>query len=207
MNDTTWWARLNNRALELIIGLGLLLVAFADVLIPLVAIAGPASGSHDVRAVHVRATTEIPDAAASGFDRGPVSVSGTDHAVLNIADPDLIERVLLLLPTLTRGVLVVVMLLAVLHLAQTFQVRDFFAARNTRRLRVIAVTLFLIGAVVPALDVITTHLLVSGHDVQSTVWTPYDLKVGVVFLALLVGGASEAFRRGTRLHADTEGLV
>ncbi|GGU84289.1 hypothetical protein GCM10010211_57760 [Streptomyces albospinus] len=81
------------------------------------------------------------------------------------------------------------------------------ALKNARRLLVIAVVILLIGTLPPALDVLTTNLLVDGTPVAQAVHTPYAIDNAAVFGAVLSAAAAAAFRQGARLRADTEGLV
>ncbi|MFI1204823.1 hypothetical protein ACH4VR_36245 [Streptomyces sp. NPDC020883] len=59
----------------------------------------------------------------------------------------------------------------------------------------------------PALDVLTTHLLVDGRPVGQAVHAPYSLNTVAMYGALLTAAAAAAFRQGARLREDTEGLV
>ncbi|MFI6849443.1 hypothetical protein OG535_39195 [Kitasatospora sp. NBC_00085] len=53
----------------------------------------------------------------------------------------------------------------------------------------------------------TTDLLARGLPKADTIAPARDFAPQPVFLALLVGAAAQAFRAGTRLRADSEGLV
>ncbi|MEU6083446.1 DUF2975 domain-containing protein [Streptomyces sp. NPDC047108] len=193
MLTTTPWTRLKSRTLELVIGLGLLLVLITGVVYPLDDTVGPAADG--TRQFQGRTIALLP-------------LGGSSLYQLRIPDPDITERILLILPRLAEGLLLIVALAHLFRLAQTFRTGDYFTARNTRRLRVIALTLALIGAAVPALSVVTTQLLIDGSPLMPAAWiTTYYPKLSIVLLALLVAAAAEAFRRGTHLRTDTEGLV
>nr|WP_242646957.1 MULTISPECIES: DUF2975 domain-containing protein [Streptomyces] len=110
-------------------------------------------------------------------------------------------------PGLVGAVLLLVIFDVLLRLARTFRTGDFFVPANARRLLVIAGLVFLIGTLPPALDVLTTHLLVDGTPVGQAVRTPYSLDTVAVFGALLTAAAAAAFRQGARLREDAEGLV
>ncbi|MBZ4320149.1 DUF2975 domain-containing protein [Streptomyces huiliensis] len=198
-----WWVRANNHVLELAAGLGVLLVGLFKVVFPLLGVTGPLPPLADTRTVSVAAPATASDAAASG----PVTLRGTGRAELVFHDPDFGDRLLLALPGVTGALLLVVVFYELLLMARTFHAADFFAPRNARHLLVIAGALLLIGTVPPALDVLTTHLLVDGTPVEPTVRTPYAMSTAAILGALLTAAAAAAFRRGTRLREDTEGLV
>ncbi len=202
MTKTSGWTMVGNRALELVLGLGLLLIGLFRVLFPILGVTGPFPPPHS-RQVGIDATARIPDAVRSG---GAV-LRGMDRAELYLAHPDLGQRLSLVLPGLVGSVLVLVILQVLLDMSRTFGENDFFRPANTRRLVVIAVALLLIGVLVPALDVVTTHALVNGTPAASAVRTGYDMAAEPVFLALLVGAAAGALRTGIRLRAETDGLV
>ena len=84
---------------------------------------------------------------------------------------------------------------------------EFFVRRNTLRLYTIAVGLLLIATVVPALEVVTTTALVSGTPAEQAVVITYRLSGVTVLLSFLAVALAGAFAHGTRLRADTEGLV
>ncbi|MFE1770075.1 DUF2975 domain-containing protein [Streptomyces sp. NPDC059008] len=202
MNDTSWWTRAMDHVLELVLGLALLLVGLFKVLIPILGVTGPLPPVAS-REVRVDAAARLSGATASG----PVTLHGTDRAELTFHAPGLGQRVLLALPDIAGGLLVVVILMVLLHMARTFRAGDFFVPENTRRLTAVAVALVLMGTVVPLLDMMTTNLLVRGEVMAQAVSPAKDYAVEPVFLAVLVGAAAGAFRNGTRLRADTEGLV
>ncbi|WP_327129407.1 DUF2975 domain-containing protein [Streptomyces sp. NBC_01727] len=202
MSETSpWWVRANNHLLEMALGLGLLLVGLFKVVFPILGVFGPLPPITDTREVSVAASA--PGTTASG----PVSLHGTGQADLVFHDPGLGDRLLLILPGLTGAVLLVVIFNVLLLMARTFHAEDFFVPENTRRLLAIAGVLLLVGTLPPALDVMTTNLLVKGTAVEQTVRTPYAMSTAAVFGALLTAAAAAAFRRGARLREDTEGLV
>lgn len=203
MNDTSWWARLNNHLLELALGLGLLLVGLFRVLLPVLGVTGPLSPVVDSRDVRLDTAARIPGVPASAG----VALRGTGHAELVFSHPGVTDRLLLVLPGLVSGLLLVVVFEVLLRVARTFRDGDFFVPRNARRLTVVAVAVLLIGILVPVLDTVTTNGLVAGTPVERAVPGTYRFDVLPVFLALLIAAAAGAFRNGTRLRADTEGLV
>ncbi|MFD0272849.1 DUF2975 domain-containing protein [Kitasatospora sp. NPDC127111] len=201
MNDTSWWTRVADHVLELVIGLALLLVGLFRVLLPVLGVAGPLSpaASREVRVD----SAQLPDVAASGA----VTLRGSGHAELAFADPGLGQRLLLALPGLVSGLLAIAILAVLLRMARTFREGDFFVPRNTRRLTVIAAALMLTGVLPPLLDMMTTNLLARDLPMAQAIAPAEDYAVLPMFLAVLAGAAAGAFRAGTRLRADTEGLV
>ncbi|MCP9979591.1 DUF2975 domain-containing protein [Actinomadura madurae] len=100
------------------------------------------------------------------------------------------------------------MILSILmRMAATFRTGDVFVPANIRRLYAIAVTLLVTATAVPALDMITTEALISGTPLTGTVTSSYTLQTSTVILSILVAALAGAFGHGTRLRADTEGLV
>ncbi|MFI0978190.1 DUF2975 domain-containing protein [Streptomyces sp. NPDC021093] len=217
MNNTSWWTRANDHILELALGLALLLVALFRVLFPVLGIADPWSPA-DSRTVRVDDAAQLPEAAASGTAASGTAVSGTatsgtvtlrgsGHAELVLTDAGLGDRLLLALPGVVGGLLLIAVLAVLLRMARTFRVGDFFVPRNTWRLTAIAGALVLMGTLVPLLGMMTTNLLVRGTPLAEAIRPAEDYAVLPVFLALLVGAVAQAFHSGTRLRADTDGLV
>ncbi|MBO2447780.1 DUF2975 domain-containing protein [Actinomadura barringtoniae] len=204
MSGKAWlsWSRIDGRALEAVLGLALLLVGLFGALFPLLGVTGPFPPV-DSREVRIDDLTQVPGAASAG----DVTLRGTHTGELAFSHPDFIERLLLALPGLVQTLLLLVMLELLLRMARTLRDGDVFVAQNARRLGVVAVALAVTGTLVPLVTTVTTDLLVSGTDVASAVPVSYELSVPYVLLALLVAATAEAFRQGTRLRADTEGLV
>ncbi|MGW7006153.1 DUF2975 domain-containing protein [Streptomyces sp. NPDC054933] len=201
MNDMSWWSRVNGRTLELVLFLGCGLAAFGGSLF-FADLLGPEVSSP--RDVH------LADAAAAiphDVKYGAVTLHRTADAQLNFAHPDFTQRLLLSLPSLVGILLLIVILVSLLLLTRTFRKGDYFAPENARRLAVIAVAVLLTGTLVPALDGITTQLLINGTPMESVIRYHYQLDLNTALMALFIAAAAQAFRRGTRLHADTEGLV
>ncbi|WP_370416496.1 hypothetical protein [Streptomyces fradiae] len=63
------------------------------------------------------------------------------------------------------------------------------------------------GVLGPSVAAVTTSRLVTGTRVGEAVVLSYTLEFKVILLGLLVAALAEAFRRGARLRAATEGLV
>ncbi|KAA6214806.1 DUF2975 domain-containing protein [Streptomyces albofaciens JCM 4342] len=197
-----WWTRAADYVLELILGAALLLVGLFHIVFPVLGVAGPWA-SADSREVRVDAAARLP----GGMTSTAMTLRGSDRAELVLADPGLGQRLLLVLPVAVGGLLLVVVLAVLLRMARTFRDGDFFVPENTRRLTVVAVALMLLGVLVPLLYMMTTNLLVRGEPMAAAIAPAQDYAVLPVFLAILAAAAAAAFRNGTRLRADTEGLV
>ncbi|WP_433177046.1 DUF2975 domain-containing protein [Actinoallomurus sp. CA-150999] len=204
MSGKPWqmWSRSDNRALEAVLGLALLLVGLSGVLLPILRVTGPLPPAH-TREVELDDVTRSPAVIASGG----ASLRGTRTGELAFAHPDLTERLLLVLPGVTRALLLLVILELLRRMVRSLRDGDVFIAQNTRRLGVIAVAVLVLATLIPLVDTVTTTILVSGTQLSSKVPIAYELSGPYVLLALLLAAAAEAFRQGARLRADTEGLV
>ncbi|MGW1678588.1 DUF2975 domain-containing protein [Saccharopolyspora sp. NPDC002376] len=180
--------------------LGMLLAGLFGVLFPLLGVTGllPAT---NIREVQLTEPAHLP------APPGAVTLRGTNHAELVFAVPGFADRLLLALPDLVDSLLLLAILAILLRIARTFRAGEPFAAANATRLMVIAMAVVLQGLLVPLTDMITTDLLVSGTPSADAVQIGTSFQSGPVFLGLLIAAAAAAFRNGTSLRADTEGLV
>ncbi|MEU8310039.1 DUF2975 domain-containing protein [Actinomadura sp. NPDC048955] len=201
MTWATRWSRFDTHFLELVIGLGLLLVGLFQGLFPILGVTGPFPPI-DTRDVDLRSTARVPDLASGG-----TSLRGTHHAELAVGDPGLWDRVLLAAPEVARAVLIIVILSILLRMAATFRGGDVFVPANVRRLFAISTAVLLLGIAAPALDMLTTNALVSGTPLEDAVEIGFEVRASTVLLAILIAALAGAFGHGTRLRADTEGLV
>lgn len=201
MGSTSRWARLENHVLEAAIVLAMLLVGLFGILFPILGVTGPLPPT-DTREVQLSALATLPDTAPAGS----VALRGTHDAVLIFTDPSFADRLLLALPTLVGNLLLVAALAILLRVARTFRDGAFFVPENAPRLFAIAAIVTSIGLVVPFADTITTDLLVSGTEAAQSIRTVFEFEVPLL-LGLLIAAAAMAFRNGTRLRTDTEGLV
>ena len=190
------------RLLEVVLGLALGLAGLFGVLLPLLGVTGPIDSGR-ARDVTIEAVTRVPTAVSSG----PVRLRGTHRAEIALAHPDVQQRILLALPDLFYGALLILVLALFLRMARTLRVGDVFVPENARRLQVIAAAIMALGVFGPAVDAITTHLLISGTNVSPAVPFAYTVSAAPLVLGLLVAALAEVFRQGTRLREDTEGLV
>ncbi|MCP9950343.1 DUF2975 domain-containing protein [Actinomadura madurae] len=201
MTTRSPWTRIDSHALELTLGLALLLVGLFQALFPLLGVTGPFPPI-DTRDVRIDRTAEVPPLRSGG-----TTLQGTNDAELAVADPALWDRVLLATPQIVHAALIIVILSILMRMAATFRTGDVFVPANIRRLYAIAVTLLVTATAVPALDMITTEALISGTPLTGTVTSSYTLQTSTVILSILVAALAGAFGHGTRLRADTEGLV
>jgi hypothetical protein len=203
IGKTRWtWSNLDNRVLEAALGLALLLVGVVGVVLPILGVTGLLAPIR-TREIELDDLTRVPDVASAGG----VTLRGTRTAELVFVDPDLAERLLLVLPDLVRTLLLLVILELLRRMARTLREGEVFVARNARRLAVIALAVLVLGTVVPVVDAVTTHLLAGGTDLGVTIPFSYTISGFYLLLSVLIAAAGEAFRQGTRLRADTEGLV
>ncbi|TDD67566.1 DUF2975 domain-containing protein [Actinomadura darangshiensis] len=201
MTPASRWTRLDSHILELVIGLGLLLVGLFQALFPILGVTGPMPAT-DTRDVNLNNTSQVPNLTSHG-----TTLRGTHHAELTVGNPDLGDRVLLAAPQVLQAALIIVVLSLLLRMAATFRTGDVFVPSNIRRLYGIAMALLLTGTAVPALDMLTTTALISGTPLTDAVESSFTVSASTVLLSLLVAALAGAFGHGTRLRADTEGLV
>ncbi|WP_433467135.1 DUF2975 domain-containing protein [Spirillospora sp. CA-128828] len=195
------WTRVDSHVLELVIGLGLLLVGLFQALFPLLGVTGPLPPI-DTRDVRLDTAAQVPHLQSGG-----ATLRGTHHAELAFTDPALWDRVLLAAPQIVHAGLILVILSILMRMATTFRRGDVFVPANVYRLYGIAVALILTGTAVPALDMITTEALISGTPFTKEVESGFTMSASTVLLSILVAALAGAFGHGTRLRADTEGLV
>ncbi|MEV3919848.1 DUF2975 domain-containing protein [Actinomadura coerulea] len=195
------WTKFDSRFLELVIGLGLLLVGLFQALFPILGVTGPFPPI-DTRDVDLRSTAQVPRLASGG-----TVLRGTHHAELAVGDPGLWDRVLLAAPEVLRAALIIVILSVLLRMAATFRTGDVFVPANVRRLFAISTAVLLLGIAAPAFDMLTTNALVSGTPLEDAVEIGFTVRASTVLLAVLIAALAGAFGHGARLRADTEGLV
>ncbi|GAA0551459.1 DUF2975 domain-containing protein [Actinomadura livida] len=201
MKTTSWWRTLDRHSLEGIISLGLLGVGLS-ILFPFLGVTGLIPPT-ETREVHLDDRAQVTAPSADGM-----TLQGTHQAELTVSDPGLLDRVLLVGPQIVQGILVLAILTLIMQIATTFRAdQEIFDRRNTRRLFAVAATLLVTATFVPALDVLATTVLVSGTPMEQAVEISYELSALPVLLSFLAAGLAGAFGYGTRLRADTEGLV
>ncbi|MCD9877046.1 DUF2975 domain-containing protein [Streptomyces guryensis] len=202
MGTKSWWNRTDNRLLEAALSLAALLAGVFGVLLPVLGVVG-LIGPVDTREVKVETTTRVPDAVA----RHGLTLTGTHQANLVFAHPDLSQRLLLALPDVIGSLLLLLVLTLLLQMARTLRGGDVFVPSNARRLSAIGLTVLVQAVLSPVLPALTTAALVNGTPMADQVPSSITFTGEYVLLAFLILALGEVFRRGTKLRADTEGLV
>ncbi|TDC57891.1 DUF2975 domain-containing protein [Actinomadura sp. GC306] len=199
MKTTPWWRALDRHSLEGIIGLALLGVGLS-ILVPILGVLGVLSPTREVR---LNAPAQVTAPSADGM-----TLQGTHQAELTLNDPGLMDRVLLAGPEIIQGILILAILTLIMQITMTFRGEgDIFDRRNTRHLYRIAALLLVTATLVPGLDVAATNILVTGTPLAQAVEINYEISGIEALLSLIAAALAGAFGYGTRLRADTEGLV
>ncbi|MEW2134189.1 DUF2975 domain-containing protein [Streptomyces sp. NPDC005435] len=206
MRTKSWWNRTDNRLLEGVLALAALLVGVFGVLLPALGVAGLIDPM-DTRDVRLEATTRVPGAVKSGAADFGMTLTGTHGAELGFLHPDFGRRLLLALPETVGSLLLLLVLVLLLRMARTLRDGDVFVPKNARRLSTIGLVVLVQAVLSPVLPAVTTALLMRGSAVSDGIPFAVTFSGKYVLLALLVLALGEVFRQGTRLRADTEGLV
>ena len=206
MRTKSWWNRTDSRLLEAALGLAALLDGVFGVLLPVLGVVGLIDPV-DTREVKPETATRIPGTVTDAVAGHGMTLTGTHQADLVIAHPDLSERLLLALPDVVGSLLLLLVLALLLQMARTLRDGDVFVPRNARRLSVIGLTVLVQAVLSPVLPSLTTEALVSGTPMADQVPLSVTFTGEYVLLAFLILALGEVFRRGTKLRADTEGLV
>lgn len=206
MGTKSWWSRSDDRLLGAVLGLAALLVGVFGVLVPALGVVGLIDPV-DSREVETGAATRAPGTASDVVAGHGMTLTGTHRADLVLADPDLGQRLLLALPGFISSLFLLLVLALLLQMARTLRGGDAFAPENVRRLNVIGLTVLAQAVLSPLLLALTTQALVSGTPLADLVPFSTTFSGEYVLLAFLVLALGEVFRRGTKLRADTEGLV
>jgi DUF2975 family protein len=150
----------------------------------------------------VESAVTVPplDAAGVGY--------GTASYAVDAADPSAGERLLALLPGILMAGLVVLSCWCIVLLLRTVASGDPFDPLNVTRLRVVAGALVVGAPVVYLLQVVSDavvlgNLDLGGLDVPFTLDLPWVPMLAGLVVAML----AEAFKTGSRLRADVDGLV
>jgi hypothetical protein len=202
----SWWSRTDNRLLEAALGLAALLAGVFGVLIPVLGVVGLIDPV-DTREVKAGTATRVPGSVTDAVAGHGMTLTGTHQADLVFAHPDLGQRLLLALPDVVGSLLLLVILALLLQMARTLRDGDVFVPKNARRLSAIGLTVLVQAVLSPVLPSLTTEGLVSGTPMADQVPLSVTFTGEYVLLAFLILALGEVFRRGTKLRADTEGLV
>ncbi|QKW29169.1 DUF2975 domain-containing protein [Streptomyces seoulensis] len=200
------WSRRSDRLLEAALGLAAALAAVFGILLPLLGVLG-ITDPMDTREVGTAAATRVPDGVIRATAGHGMTLTGGHRADLALTHPDTGQRLLLALPELVGSLLLLLVLYLLLRMARTLRDGDVFVPDNARRLGVIAGAALAQAVLAPVLPALTTQLLVRGTPLSDAIPFQVTFTGAYLLLALLVLALAEVFRRGTRLRADTEGLV
>lgn len=206
MGTKSWWNRTDSRLLEAALGLAALLDAVFGVLIPALGVVGLIDPV-DTREVKPETATRVPGTVTDAVAGHGMTLTGTHRADLVLAHPDLGQRLLLALPDVVGSLLLLLVLVLLLQMTRTLRDGDVFVPKNARRLSVIGLTVLVQAVLSPVLPSLTTEALVSGTPMADQVPFSITFTGEYVLLAFLILALGEVFRRGTKLRADTEGLV
>ncbi|MGX4691509.1 DUF2975 domain-containing protein [Streptomyces sp. JNUCC 63] len=206
MGAKSWWSRTDSRLLEAALGLATLLVGVFGMLLPVLGVVGLVDPV-DTREVEAETATRVPGTVTDAVAGHGMALTGTHQADLVFADPDLDQRLLLALPEFIGSLFLLLILVLLLRMARTLRGGDVFVPENARRLSVIGLTVLVQGVLSPMLLSSTTQALVSGTPMADRIPFSATFTGEYVLLAFLVLALGEVFRRGTKLRADTEGLV
>ncbi|MDV9172924.1 DUF2975 domain-containing protein [Streptomyces sp. W16] len=206
MGTKHWWSRTDNRLLEAALGLAALLAGVFGVLIPALGVVGLIDPV-DTREVKAETATRVPGTVTDAVAGHGMTLNGTHRADLVFAHPDLGQRLLLALPDVVGGLLLLLVLVLLFQMAGTLRDGDVFVPKNARRLSVIGLAVLVQAVLSPVLPSFTTEALVSGTPMAEQVPLSVTFTGEYVLLAFLILSLGEVFRRGTKLRADTEGLV
>ncbi|MGW2565695.1 DUF2975 domain-containing protein [Streptomyces sp. NPDC001537] len=206
MGTKSRWGQTGHRSLEAALGLATVLAGVFGVLIPALGVVGLVDPV-DTREVKVETTTRVPGTATDAAAGHGVTLTGTHQADLVFSHPDLGQRLLLALPQIIGSLLLLLILVLLHQMARTLRDGDVFVPKNARRLSVIGLTVLVQAILSPWLPALTTQALVSGTSMADEIPFSATFTGQYVLLALLILALGEVFRRGTKLRADTEGLV
>ncbi|MCM2576910.1 DUF2975 domain-containing protein [Streptomyces meridianus] len=206
MGAKSWWSQTDSRLLQAALGLAVLLVGVFGVLLPTLGVAG-LMDPMDTREVEAEAATRVPGTMTDAVSGYGMTLTGNHRADLVFADPDLGQRLLLALPEIVGSLLLLLILALLLRMARTLRGGDVFVPMNARHLSAIGLTVLVQAVLAPVLPALTTKMLLRGTPMAEQVPFSVTFTGEYVLLAFLVLALGEVFRRGTKLRADTEGLV
>lgn len=144
----------------------------------------------------------VPELDAAGVGHGLATYD------VDLADPTGGQRLLALAPGLVSAVLVVVACWLVVRVMRTVAAGDPFEPRNVTRLRAVAAVLVFGAPVVFFLEMAVRGALLGSMDLgglepAAFLTIPWPAFVTGMVVALL----AEAFKAGSRLRDDVDGLV
>lgn len=156
---------------------------------------------------------DVPAPPVDVAARGDVTVEGTGRMVITFHDPSAAERLLLVAPALLTTLAIGLVAYLLLRMALTADRGDLFTTANVRRMYAIALTVVIAPMVVLLAETVAGAEL-ERRTVESDAPVLFALTFGLqggvvplVLVGLLLAALAEAFRRGTRMREDVEGLV
>lgn len=209
------WSRTDSVVMQVVLALGVVLVGATIALSLLWVTTGLSVGGvgwSDRVTVQqpMDAPGTVPDIELSVDD---VTIAAEPTMTLVFEDPDTVERLMLVLPTLLGQAAALVVLHLVLRVVRSQGRGDPFAPANVRRVRTIAFTVILASILVPTAQGLAGLFLQDGVvPAEGMVLVAFDLTLGSAPLVglsagLVLAALAEVFRRGTRLRDDVDGLV
>ena len=150
----------------------------------------------------VETAVTVPPLESAGIGYGEASYA------VDAVDPSVGQRLLALLPGTLAALLVVLSCWCIVLLLRTVAAGDPFDPLNVTRLRVVAGALVLGAPVVYFLQVVSDGLVLGGLDLGD-LDPSYTLEIPWVPLlaGMVVAMLAEAFKAGSRLRDDVDGLV
>lgn len=145
---------------------------------------------------------EVPELAGTGLGHGPANYD------LIIDDPTSMQRLLGLLPGLAYLALVLLACYLVLRITGDIGHGDPFQPHNVRRLRIMAVIAYLGWPIVTLAESFCRMAILTGSDLGTlSPRVQMTLPVLPVLFGLTLALIAEAFKSGSQLRDDTDGLV
>ena len=156
--------------------------------------------------------TGIPIAMLSDVSVPQLDAAGVDHGLavyeVRLDDPTTGQRLLAMSPGLLSAVLLLVGCWLVVRVMRDISAGDPFQPRNVTRLRVVAAILLIGAPVVFFLDLPVSGALLASMDLGGLEPAAYLSIPWPAFVAgMVVALFAEAFRAGSRLRDDVDGLV
>lgn len=138
-----------------------------------------------------------------------VTAEWSGSAQLTFADATTGQWLAHLAPGLLLGVAMLLVLVPLWRLIGAVQRQEGFRGRAVVELRVVALTVMLAPWVLLLVDGLSEgYLLAQAFADELTVWVPVSgATIAVSAGGLVIAVVAEAFRRGTSLERDVEGLV
>lgn len=209
------WSRTDSVIMRIVLVLGLVLVGVTMALSLLWATTNHSvAGVGQIDRVTVHQPIDAPETVPSVEPMvDDVTLAAEPTMTLVFEDPDALERLMLVLPTLLVQAAALVVLFLVLRVVRSLGQGDPFVPANVRRLYTIALTTILAAILVPTADAFAGLFLQHGVVPQdgmvlaSFTLSPRSAPLVALLAGLLLAALAEVFRRGTRMRDDVEGLV